>query len=185
MLQPGQWPCTARNADGTQCALVLDHDGPHSTSAGAAAQTRPPAGATMTRRYAGKYEDAMAAYQADAARMASAYWYPVNQQYTPGTWGCGAWILAFILFVVLVGLLILVYMLVARPAGELVVTYQYRPPADPPQPTPEVVAGDTMACPRCAETIKVAAKVCRFCGLELAPATGSEPSTPDPGSEAG
>ncbi len=28
-------------------------------------------------------------------------------------------------------------------------------------------ADDTMACPRCAETIKKAAKICRFCQLDL------------------
>lgn len=31
------------------------------------------------------------------------------------------------------------------------------------------VDDDSMACPRCAETIKKAAKICRFCGHELAP----------------
>jgi hypothetical protein len=39
------------------------------------------------------------------------------------------------------------------------------------QPLPAVSAptagSDTRPCPRCAETIKVAAKACRFCGLDL------------------
>lgn len=33
--------------------------------------------------------------------------------------------------------------------------------------------GDSMPCPRCAETIKRAAAVCRFCGHELARAEGA------------
>lgn len=37
---------------------------------------------------------------------------------------------------------------------------------------------DTMDCPRCAERIKKAAKVCRFCGTETTgAATASEPPT--------
>jgi len=35
----------------------------------------------------------------------------------------------------------------------------------PPQPPP----ADTMACPACAETIKSAAKICRYCGYQLGP----------------
>lgn len=38
-------------------------------------------------------------------------------------------------------------------------------------------ATDTMECPRCAETIKAKAKVCRFCGYELAPMPPRETST--------
>ncbi|WP_425351231.1 zinc ribbon domain-containing protein [Chelatococcus asaccharovorans] len=33
-----------------------------------------------------------------------------------------------------------------------------------------------MECPRCAETIKRAAKICRFCGFELGPAPNGERS---------
>lgn len=35
----------------------------------------------------------------------------------------------------------------------------------------------TMECPRCAETIKKAAKICRFCGHELQPEPESYAST--------
>jgi hypothetical protein len=131
----------------------------------------------VTVRYQGKYDAAMAWFQDDAQIRAGEYWYPVNQQYVPGSWGCGAWILAFLALVVLVGIIILAYMIVARPAGELIVTYEYRPPAvEAPQiPAGPAPADDTMACPRCAETIKKAAKVCRFCKLELEPHTPVEP----------
>ncbi len=36
-----------------------------------------------------------------------------------------------------------------------------------PQAQKELGAGDTKICPRCAETIKLRAKVCRFCGQEF------------------
>lgn len=52
-----------------------------------------------------------------------------------------------------------------------------KPAADyqPPRPKPiesapaadATAAGDTMTCPECAETIKAAAKVCRYCGHRL------------------
>ena len=171
MAQLGQ-SCQARDANGNQCVFVLGHPGPHKTAA--EAFTRPestPSGATITRRYPGKYQQAMADYQRDAADLTRTYWYPVNQQYTQGSWGCGAWILAFLALVFVVGIIILAYMIVVRPAGELVVTYEYRPPVAPPAPVaaaaPVAVAADTMPCPRCAEMIKKAAKVCRFCGLDL------------------
>lgn len=45
--------------------------------------------------------------------------------------------------------------------------------SQPRYPASQPAASDTRECPRCAETIKRAAKVCRFCGLEL---QGSEPS---------
>ncbi|MBS7702705.1 hypothetical protein KIO73_05300 [Chelatococcus asaccharovorans] len=40
----------------------------------------------------------------------------------------------------------------------------------------EPPGNSTMECPRCAETIKRAAKICRFCGFELGPAPNGERS---------
>lgn len=37
-----------------------------------------------------------------------------------------------------------------------------------------VLADDTRICPACAETIKAAAKVCRYCGLDLSGNHGDE-----------
>jgi len=43
--------------------------------------------------------------------------------------------------------------------------------ASPPQQVGP--SADTMVCPRCAETIKAAALVCRYCGHEFDPAAGA------------
>lgn len=47
------------------------------------------------------------------------------------------------------------------------------------KPAPEDTLSDTFPCPRCAETIKRAATVCRFCGHDLTPAPKAAPSAPD------
>ena len=47
--------------------------------------------------------------------------------------------------------------------GTLTVVYQRGMAA----PVVETVGGDTAPCPRCAEPIKKAAKMCRFCKLDL------------------
>jgi len=86
-------------------------------------------GQVEVRRYRGNENRAYAAFEADARTMAAAGWFPTTQSYVPGTWGCGAWLLAFILLIFVIGIIVLAYMIVARPDGELVVTYEYRGPA--------------------------------------------------------
>lgn len=48
----------------------------------------------------------------------------------------------------------------------------WKPPSPPKKfQTDAAALPNTRECPRCAETVKAAAKVCRFCGCELAPTT--------------
>jgi hypothetical protein len=58
----------------------------------------------------------------------------VSQNYSPDKWGAGAWIVAFVAMVVLVGIIVLAYMIVTPPAGTLVVTYERRAPDSPAAP---------------------------------------------------
>jgi hypothetical protein len=69
----------------------------------------------------------MAQFQADAALLAQQGYVPISQVYTPGSWGLGAFIIAVVLLLFLVGILVLLYLLMVKPAGMLTVTYQLQP----------------------------------------------------------
>jgi hypothetical protein len=83
----------------------------------------------IVRTYKGSEGSAAAAFQRDAQSLAAQGYYPVSQNWAQGSWGCGAFIVALILCVVLIGILIFIYMLIVKPAGTLTVTYEYRAPA--------------------------------------------------------
>ena len=110
MLQPGPSPCTARNADGTQCALALDHDGPHRTSAEATAPRRQ---AMITRTY-------KASSQAKAANKMAAEGAPPGHVFGGQSWAQGGRSCAAQGFVV-VGVLLLVVGLVFPPLWALAI----------------------------------------------------------------
>jgi hypothetical protein len=91
----------------------------------------------VVRRYPGKEEQAFVDFQVDAAQMSRADWFPTAQQYIPGSWGPAAILLAVVLFFVIFGIFILIYMVLVKPDGTLVVTYQYRGPIAPKPETVE------------------------------------------------
>lgn len=101
--------------DAGQQALLLAASGSH----------------VVVRRYIGKQEQAFVDFQVDAAQMSRAGWFPTAQQYIPGAWGAGAFVIAVLLFLLVFGILVLIYLLLVKPAGTLVVTYQYRGPVAP------------------------------------------------------
>jgi hypothetical protein len=90
----------------------------------------PPRGATWIVRYKGEYEQSSASFGRHAPLSAERNWYPISLTYVPGTWGLGTWVIALLLLFLVVGIVVLVYMIVVRPPGELVVIYEYRPPRD-------------------------------------------------------
>ncbi|MGA2512904.1 MAG: hypothetical protein ABSG37_04735 [Candidatus Limnocylindrales bacterium] len=123
--------CEWTDPEGYRCFLPPSHPGDHEL-AWFARPTAP--GATRTVRYKGNYEWAAAQAQEEAQELAYNHWFPVSQTYVPGSWGGEAWVLALLTVVLLVGVVALVYMLATKPAGELVVVYEYRPVT----PTPAI-----------------------------------------------
>lgn len=114
----------------------------------------------IVKTYKGGQDEATLIFQGDAGVMAAKGYFPTSQSYVPGSYGCGAFILALILCILIIGILILVYMLIVKPDGVLSVTYEFRG-------TVASKAKDEKICPECAEQVKVAAKVCRFCSYQF------------------
>ena len=88
---------------------------------------KPPDAPTIIRTYKGKPADAAAQFQRDAATLATQGYRPISEVYQPGSWGCGAFLVALALCLLLIGILVFIYMLIVKPAGTLTVTYTRTP----------------------------------------------------------
>lgn len=80
----------------------------------------------IVRTYKGSQSGAARAFQRDAEKLAAQGYYPISQSWAQGSWSCGAFIVALLLAIVLIGILIFIYMLLVKPAGTLTVTYELR-----------------------------------------------------------
>ena len=118
----------------------------------------------LVRAYKGSEESAARAYRIDAEQLASQGYVPTAQSWAPGAYGCGSFIGALLLCVLLIGVLVFIYMLLVKPDGTLTVTYQLRKPESDSERARSI---EEKTCPRCAEMIKTAALACRFCGYEF------------------
>lgn len=79
----------------------------------------------LVRTYKAKSQtDAAEAFSRDAASLAEQGYTPISQSWAPGSYGCGAFLVALALCVVLIGILVFIYMLIVKPDGALTVTYQ-------------------------------------------------------------
>ena len=122
----------------------------------------------IIKNYKGNQERVTAWFQDDAKAMAARGYYPTSQIWAPGTYGCGAFLVALLLCFILIGFIVFVYMLVVKPDGTLTVTYEWRGSSIAQA---QVTVGADKICPRCAEQVKSAALVCRFCGHQFDPET--------------
>ncbi|MBX9724305.1 MAG: zinc ribbon domain-containing protein [Candidatus Obscuribacterales bacterium] len=133
----------------------------------------PPPPKVIIKKYIGNESETARAFQADASKMSAHNYFPTSQVWAPGSYGCGMFLLALLLCFLLVGILIFIYMLLVKPSGYLTVTYELREPPLSVQAYP----GNEKTCPRCAEQVKPAAKVCRFCGHNFEAEDGCQSSS--------
>lgn len=108
----------------------------------------------VVKKYVGKEINAREEFRRDRVRMQENGYHVISEVYVPGQYSAFTYIVAVLLLLIFVGILILFYMLIVKPDGTLIVTYEYR----------EEIKEDTKICPDCAETVKAAARKCRFCG---------------------
>lgn len=82
---------------------------------------------TVTKFYSGNSGNQQSAYRmylADKEKMSSRGYRPASETWQPGSWGVGAFIVALLLCFILIGILVFIYMIIVKPAGKLVVTYE-------------------------------------------------------------
>lgn len=116
---------------------------------------------TIVETYRGSQAKAQKLFLKDAEKKAEKGYKPVSEQWEQGSYGCGSFLLALLLCLVIIGFIVFIYMLIVKPPGTLTVTYALQEDPD------EVSTSSEKTCPRCAEQVKSAAVVCRFCGHEF------------------
>jgi len=107
--------------------------------------------------YKGSQAKARELFLKDAKKKAKKGYVPASESWEQGSYGLGEFLVALLLCIVVIGILIFIYMLLVKPPGTLTVTFEYKG-------VKAIADSKEKDCPMCAEKIKVAALVCRFCG---------------------
>lgn len=98
-----------------------------------------PLQSTIVRTYRGHQQsDVAGQFRADAQSYAVWGYEPSSQSWAAGQWGCGAWLVALALCLLLIGVLVFIYMLIVKPEGTLTATFAMRaaPPVIAPVASP-------------------------------------------------
>lgn len=90
---------------------------------------------TVVREYRGSLAAATAAFEHEAPALAAAGYTPVREDYTPGSWSRGQYLLAILLIPLVIGIVMLIYLAFNAPEGTLAVTFRWRRP-EPVGPGP-------------------------------------------------
>lgn len=133
---------------------------------------------TISRKYRGTHDSSYRKFRWHSKWLARKGWRPASQRYEQGSWGLLAFLVALALCVVLIGILVFIYLIIVKPQGTLYVAYErtleddtdwdeddeYHWEEDEQQ---ELQEDDLKACPDCAEYVRDAARVCRYCGYRF------------------
>lgn len=80
---------------------------------------------TLVRTYTYRQQNqAVAAYQREAAELREEGFTPIDQLWVQGRWGCFAFFIAAVLCPLVIGFFALAYLIIVLPAGTLTVTYR-------------------------------------------------------------
>ena len=100
-------------------ALIAAKDAPRQAEAEARKHQN-----VLVRTYKGKQSEAIIAFQNDAAVLEHEGFEPSHQMWEDGKYGCAPFLLALFLSLLIIGIPLLFYLIIVKPAGTLTVTYK-------------------------------------------------------------